>query len=52
MSKTYLGFVVARRLNRRLGVADLLEDTSAVFQTLSEDILLLGDLSKQNPELV
>lgn len=48
----YLGLVVARGLNRRLGVANLLEDTSAVFETLCEDILLLSNLGQQDTKLV
>lgn len=48
----YLGLVVARRLNGRLGVANLLEDSSAVFETLCKNILLLSNLGQQDTKLV
>ena len=48
----YLCLVVPTWLDRRLGVTDLFEHTSALLKVLSKDILLLGDLSEENTELV
>jgi hypothetical protein len=50
--RTDLGLLVTRGLDGRLGVADLLENTSALLETWSQDVLLLGNLSKQDTKLV
>jgi len=52
MAMTHLGFVVAAGLYGALGVTDLLEYASALLQVGGEAVFLLGDLGKQDTELV
>jgi len=47
-----LGLVVPARLNRALGIPDLLQNTAVVFQILGKDIFLLSQLREQHPELI
>ena len=49
---THFGFVVAAGLNGALGVTNLLEYASALLQVGRKAVFLLGDLGKQDTELV
>jgi len=48
----HLLLVSATGLHRALGVTNLLQHTPAVFESLCEQVFLLGDLRQQYPELV